>query len=194
MSEGATRYADLSDALESDGEEDIGRQQSKRMMEESRRNAATKHEQKASILAAFNAVDQYSKEMEDARISKQQRIAEHFSNIRLDDPHVYHDAAINGFESLKECAARWSRLTRRNETHEDLRAKFKADHTTTTDILNIGKALAKRNQVELSTEKDAVAASIFGDMVDGEVDPSSIEDAMKQIKKAVLREVQVTIS
>ena len=36
-------------------------------MEESRRNAATKHEQKASILAAFNAVDQYSKEMEDAR-------------------------------------------------------------------------------------------------------------------------------
>lgn len=29
MSEGATRYADLSDALESDGEEDIGRQQSK---------------------------------------------------------------------------------------------------------------------------------------------------------------------
>ncbi|KAI7468970.1 hypothetical protein KC351_g13361 [Hortaea werneckii] len=194
MSEGATRYTDLSDALESDGEEDIGRQQSKRMMEESRRNAATKHEQKASILAAFNAVDHYSKEMGDARIRKQQRIAEHFSNIRLDDPHVYHDVAINGFENFKECATKWSRLTRRNETHEDLQAKFKADHTTTTDILNIGKALAKRNQVELSTEKDAVAASIFGDMVDGEIDPSSAEDAMKQVKKAVLREVQVTIS
>ncbi|GAB1729998.1 hypothetical protein NU195Hw_Modified_196t1 [Hortaea werneckii] len=194
MSECATRYTDLSDALESDGEEDIGRQQSKRMMEESRRNAATKHEQKAIILAAFNAVDQYSKEMEDARIHKQQRIAEHFSHIRLDDPHIYHDAAINGFEDLKECATKWSRLTRRNETHEDLRAKFKADHATTTDILNIGKALAKRDQVELSTEKDAVAASIFGDMVDGEVDPSSAEDAMKQVKKAVLREVQVTIS
>ncbi|KAI7193701.1 hypothetical protein KC343_g2701 [Hortaea werneckii] len=194
MSDGATRYTDLSDALESDGEEDIGRQQSKRMMEESRRNAATKHEQKASILAAFNAVDQYSKEMEDARLRKQQRIAEHFSNIRLDNPHIYHDSAINGFEDLKECAAKWSRLTLCNETHEDLRAKFKADHTITTDILNIGKALAKRNQVELSTEKDAVAASIFGDMVDGEVDPSSAEDAMKQVKKAVLREVQVTIS
>lgn len=36
-------------------------------MEESRRNAATKQEQKASILAAFDAVDQYSKNMEDAR-------------------------------------------------------------------------------------------------------------------------------
>lgn len=37
------------------------------MMEESRRNAATKHEQKASILSAFDAVDQHCKEMEDAR-------------------------------------------------------------------------------------------------------------------------------
>lgn len=36
-------------------------------MEESRRNAATKQEQKASILDAFDAVDQYSKTMEDAR-------------------------------------------------------------------------------------------------------------------------------
>ncbi|KAI7280130.1 hypothetical protein KC345_g4969 [Hortaea werneckii] len=194
MSEGATRYTDLSDALESDGAADIGRQQSKRMMEESRRNVATKHEQKASILAAFNAVDQYFKEMEDARIRKQQRIVEHFSSIEIGDPHDYHDAAINGFEGLKECATKWSRLTRRNETSEDLRAKFKADHTTTIDILNIGKALAKRNHVELSTEQDAVAASIFGDMVDGEVDPNSAEDAMKQVKKAVLREVQVTIS
>ena len=127
-------------------------------------------------------------------IHKQQRIAEHFSSIRLGDPHVYYDVAINGFEDLKECSIKWSRLTRRNETHEDLRAKFKADHTTTEDILNIGKALAKRSKMELSTEKDAVASSIFGDMVDGEVDPSNAEDAMKQVKKAVLREVQLTIS
>ena len=141
---------------------------------------------------SFHAPDVLS--LNQNSIHKQQRIAEHFSHIRLDDPHIYHDAAINGFEDLKECATKWSRLTRRNETHEDLRAKFKADHATTTDILNIGKALAKRDQVELSTEKDAVAASIFGDMVDGEVDPSSAEDAMKQVKKAVLREVQVTIS
>ncbi|KAI7213220.1 hypothetical protein KC333_g6702 [Hortaea werneckii] len=194
MSEATTRYTDLSDAMESDGAEDIGRQQSKRMMEESRRNAATKQEQKASILAAFDAVDQHSKRMEDARIRKQQRLAEHFSSIRLGDPHVYHDAAINGFEDLKECATKWSRLIRRNETHEDLRAKFKADHTTTADILNIGKALAKRSKLELDSEKDAVASSIFGDMVEGELDPSSAEDAMKQVKKAVLREVQVTIS
>ncbi|KAI7085016.1 hypothetical protein KC356_g6265 [Hortaea werneckii] len=194
MSEAPTRYTDLSDAMESDDAEDVGRQQSKRMMEESRRNAATKHEQKASILAAFDAVDEHSKEMEYARTRKQQRIAEHFSNIRLGDPHIYHDVAMNGFEDLKECATKWSRLTRRNETHEDLRAKFKADHTTTADILNIGRALAKRGQVELSTEKDVVASSIFGDMVDGEADPSSAEDAMKQVKKAVLREVQVTIS
>ncbi|KAI7335012.1 hypothetical protein KC315_g3500 [Hortaea werneckii] len=194
MSEATTRYTDLSDAMESDGAEDIGRQQSKRMMEESRRNAATKQEQKASILTAFDAVDQYSKNMEDARIRKQQRIAQHFSGVHLGDPHVYHDAAINGFEDLKECSMKWSRLTRRNEKHEDLRAKFKADHTTTADILNIGRALAKRSKMKLSTEKDAVASSIFGDMVDGEVDPSSAEDAMKQVKKAVLREVQVTIS
>ncbi|KAI6790097.1 hypothetical protein KC367_g4723 [Hortaea werneckii] len=194
MSEATNRYTDLSDAMESDNAEDIGRQQSKRMMEESRRNAATKHEQKASILSAFDAVDQHCKEMEDARIRKQQRIAEHFSNIRLGDPHIYHDVAINGFEDLKQCATKWSRLTRRNETHEDLRAKFKADRITTTDILNIGKALAKRDQVELSTEKDVVASSIFGDLNNGEADSSSAEDAMKQIKKAVLREVQVTIS
>ncbi|KAI7155702.1 hypothetical protein KC349_g6785 [Hortaea werneckii] len=194
MSEGTSRYTDLSDALESDSAEDIGRQQSKRMMEESRRNAATKQEQKASILAAFEAVDKHSKTMENARICKQQRLAEHFSSIRLGDSHAYHDAAINGFEDLKECATRWSRLTRRNETHEDLRAKFKADHTTTADILNIGKALAKRSKMEPSTEKDVVASSIFGDMVDGEADPNSTEDAMKQVKKAVLREVQVTIS
>ncbi|KAI7187841.1 hypothetical protein KC316_g2986 [Hortaea werneckii] len=194
MSEATTRYTDLSDALESDGAEDIGRQQSKRIMEESRRNAVTKQEQKASILAAFDAVDQHSKTMEDARIRKQQRLAGHFSSIRLGDPHVYHDAAINGYEDLKECSMKWSRLTRRNETHENLRAKFKTDHTTTADILNIGKALAKRSKMELNGEKDAVASSIFGDMIDGEVDPGSAEDAMKQVKKAVLREVQVTIS
>lgn len=37
------------------------------MMEESRRNAATKQEQKASILAAFDAVDKHSQKMEDDR-------------------------------------------------------------------------------------------------------------------------------